>query len=185
MKAAKSVKSSRPPNSRRQSNAEPAKVKMSGKRLHPNNPMNLDYDFEALIAAQPKLKPFVKPNPYGTLSVDFSDPQAVRLLNCALLAHHYGIRNWDIPNGFLCPAVPGRADYLNHLADLLAAGGKIPRGQKVSVLDIGTGANGIYPLVGHQTFGWRFVASDIDPVSLENFSGILVGNQLADHIELR
>ncbi|MGI2260986.1 23S rRNA (adenine(1618)-N(6))-methyltransferase RlmF [Shewanella sp. GXUN23E] len=183
MKAAKPIKSPRPSNKRQ--SKMPAKAKASGKGLHPDNPMGKDYDFAALIAAQPKLKSFVKPNPYGALSVDFSDPQAVRLLNCALLAYHYRIKNWDIPKGFLCPPVPGRADYLHHLAALLAGEGQIPKGQKVSVLDIGTGANGIYPLVGHQTFGWRFVASDIDPVSLANFSSILTDNQLTDKIELR
>ncbi|WP_237578206.1 RlmF-related methyltransferase, partial [Klebsiella pneumoniae] len=41
-------------------------------------------------------------------------------LNKALLAHFYAVKHWDIPDGFLCPPVPGRADYIHHLADLLA-----------------------------------------------------------------
>lgn len=159
--------------------------KVAGKGLHPANPMNKEYDFAALIKAEPTLKPWVRPNPYGNLSVDFADPKAVKTLNAALLAYHYGINSWGIPEGFLCPPVPGRADYIHHLADLLAEGGKTPKGQKVSVLDIGTGANGIYPLVGHKSFGWHFVASDIDPVSLKNFSAILGANKLEGRIELR
>ena len=31
----------------------------------------------------------------------------------------------------------------------------------VSVLDIGTGASCIYPLLGHQVYDWDFVATDI------------------------
>ena len=159
--------------------------KPAGKGLHPFNPMNREYDFDALIKVEPSLKPLVRPNPYGNLSVDFADAKAVKALNAALLGHHYGIKAWDIPEGFLCPPVPGRADYIHHLADLLADGGKIPKGQKVSVLDIGTGANGIYPLVGHKSFGWHFVASDIDPVSLKNFGAIISANELDGRIELR
>jgi 23S rRNA (adenine1618-N6)-methyltransferase len=58
--------------------------------------------------------------PAGEPSVNFADPQAVKMLNKALLAHFYGVAHWDIPEGFLCPPVPGRADYVHHLADLLA-----------------------------------------------------------------
>lgn len=79
------------------------------------------------------------------LSVNFADPLAVKTLNKALLAHFYGVTHWDIPDGFLCPPVPGRADYVHHLADLLADdnGGVVPK--QATVLDIGTGANLIYP----------------------------------------
>ena len=44
----------------------------------------------------------------------------MKALNKALLAHFYAVKHWDIPDGFLCPPVPGRADYVHHLADLLA-----------------------------------------------------------------
>ncbi|MCL2916104.1 23S rRNA (adenine(1618)-N(6))-methyltransferase RlmF [Shewanella corallii] len=178
-------KAGKTPASRRKQVGHTGASKLAGKGLHPYNPMNRGYDFDELIKVEPRLKRFVKPNPYGNLSVDFADPQAVKALNSALLGHHYDIQAWDIPEGFLCPPVPGRADYIHHLADLLADGGKIPKGQKVSVLDIGTGANGIYPLVGHKSFGWHFVASDIDPVSLENFSAIIRANKLDRKIALR
>ncbi|CAJ0998834.1 23S rRNA (adenine(1618)-N(6))-methyltransferase RlmF [Sodalis praecaptivus] len=136
--------------------------------LHPRNRHRGRYDFAALVAACPPLAPFVRPTPGGTPSVDFASPAAVTLLNRALLLHHYGLRHWDIPTGFLCPPVPGRADYLHHLADLLAAGngGSIPRGRRVMLLDIGVGANCIYPIIGHHEYGWRFTGSDIDPPSL-------------------
>lgn len=136
--------------------------------LHPRNRHRGRYDFAALVTACPPLAPFVRPTPGGTPSVDFASPAAVTLLNRALLLHHYGLRHWDIPAGFLCPPVPGRADYLHHLADLLAAGngGNIPRGRRVMLLDIGVGANGIYPIIGHHEYGWRFTGSDIDPPSL-------------------
>jgi 23S rRNA (adenine1618-N6)-methyltransferase len=152
--------------------------------LHPRNRHRNRYDFGELTRACPELAAFVRPNPYGDLSIDFADPDAVRTLNRALLRQAYGIR-WDLPPGFLCPPIPGRADYLHHAADLLAGGGPIPRGEAVRVLDIGTGANCIYPLLGHREYGWRFLGSDIDPAALAWAGRMVQDNGLSGAIELR
>ena len=154
--------------------------------LHPRNMHLGRYDFKRLILASPELAAFVICSPRGDDTVDFSDPAAVRALNRALLADCYGIGAWDIPAQYLCPPIPGRADYLHYAADLLAEGGVIPKGARVRVLDIGTGANCIYPLLGHAIYGWHFVASDIDPVALKNAQRILDANAgYADAIKLR
>ncbi|ADL56162.1 23S rRNA (adenine(1618)-N(6))-methyltransferase RlmF [Gallionella capsiferriformans] len=162
-----------------------AKVRpVSAEKLHPRNPHRGRYDFRQLIAASPELAVFVSINPYGDESIDFADPAAVRALNRALLIQYYDIQGWDIPAHYLCPPIPGRADYLHYLADLLAEGGVVPSG--VRVLDIGTGANCIYPLVGQRTFGWQFVGSDIEPAALANAQRILDANpDLSGAIELR
>ena len=143
------------------------------KTLHPRNAHLHGYDFPALINALPKLKTFVRPTAYGALSIDFADPQAVKMLNTALLKHHYGIEFWDIPAGALCPPIPGRVDYLHYVADLLAEGDKSCAMDNVRVLDIGTGANGIYPILGSQVYGWQFVATDINVDSLSNVQRII------------
>ena len=155
--------------------------------LHPRNRHRGRYDFGALALASPELGPFVRPNPYGDASVDFADPRAVRALNRALLRHAYGVA-WELPDGPLCPPIPGRADYLHHAADLLAAGdgGRIPRGPAVRVLDIGVGASCIYPILGHSEYGWSFLGSDIDPAALAWAGRILAANPaLAAAVELR
>ena len=155
------------------------------KGLHPRNVHCGRYDFEKLINSTPALKPFVKPNPYGTLSIDFNDAKAVKMLNLALLRLHYNIEFWDIPDGYLCPPIPGRVDYIHYLADLLKAP-HLKRDHQVRVLDIGTGANGIYPLVGINTYGWQFVASDIDQASLKNVAKLIDANtSLANNLQLR
>ncbi|WP_306599328.1 23S rRNA (adenine(1618)-N(6))-methyltransferase RlmF [Geothrix sp. 21YS21S-2] len=154
--------------------------------LHPRNRHRERYDIPALVEACPELSPFLRPNPLGEPTIDFADPAAVRTLNRALLASAYGIRGWDLPGGFLCPPVPGRADYLHHLADLLATGGSPPRGPGVRILDVGVGANAIYPLVGHREYGWTFLGTDIDPAALASARAILAANPgLEDAIELR
>lgn len=156
--------------------------------LHPRNRHQGRYDFPALIAGSPELAAYVILNPYGKRSIDFADPQAVKVFNRALLRHYYGIRHWDIPPGYLCPPIPGRADYLHGLADLLgedAGATGIPRGPGVRVLDIGVGANCIYPLIGHCDYGWRFVGADIDPQALDAARALVAANGLGDAIALR
>jgi 23S rRNA (adenine1618-N6)-methyltransferase len=157
-------------------------------RLHPRNKHRERYDFPLLIEACPELAPFVSLNRFGDVSIDFFDPTAVKMLNKALLQHYYGIENWTIPADYLCPPIPGRADYLHHIADVLCTKnfGKIPLGKEISVLDIGIGANGVYPLIGTNVYNWSFVGSDIDPIAMESVRGILKSNpHLIDCIELR
>ena len=142
------------------------------KTLHTNNVHNNGYDFAALIKSLPALKIFVKPNKYGNESIDFADPHAVKTLNQALLKYHYGIVGWDIPQGFLCPPIPGRVDYIHYITDLLNA----DNNSSINLLDIGTGANGIYALLACKIYGWQCTASDIDPISLENVAKIVSKN---------
>jgi 23S rRNA (adenine1618-N6)-methyltransferase len=144
--------------------------------LHPRNPHQGRYDLTALTEAVPELASYVRPNPSGEPTIDFSDPAAVLCLNQALLAQTYKVKHWMIPAGYLCPPIPGRADYIHYAADLLAESGEVPTGKDVRVLDIGTGANCIYPIIGSQSYGWRFVATDIDPVSVKTARLIVESN---------
>jgi 23S rRNA (adenine1618-N6)-methyltransferase len=155
--------------------------------LHLRNKHRSRYDFDVLIQVNSKLREFVKLNAYNDVSIDFANPQAVKALNLALLKQFYNITEWDIPAEYLCPPIPGRADYLHYLADLLAStnNGVIPQGEIIRALDIGVGANIIYPLIGNREYGWHFVGADIDPVSIDNGLGILEANSLLSAIELR
>ena len=154
---------------------------MSAAKHHPRNPHQGRYDFEALVATCADLAGFLQPNKVGEISVDFADPAAVLCLNRALLAQHYGVAQWGLPEGYLCPAVPGRADYVLHLADLLGQ-----RPQAIRALDIGTGASCVYPIIASRGSGWRVVGTDIDPVSIKTAKAIVDSNPgLANGIQLR
>ena len=144
--------------------------------FHPRNRHRGRYDFAALIACHPALAPFVQLNPYGNESVDFADPDAVKVLNQALLHFHYQIEHWAIPEGFLCPPVPGRADYIHHLADLLAEDHQRVVPRDLNVLDIGCGANCIYPLIGFREYGWRFTGSESNEQAMKSASAIIAAN---------
>lgn len=157
-------------------------------KLHPRNKHNKRYDFEILIKSFPKLKKFVRANQYGDDSIDFSNPNGVKALNSALLKHYYDIDFWEIPKGHLCSPIPGRADYIHYIADLLAEGNKeeIPTGNKIKCLDIGVGANCIYPIIGISEYGWSFIGSDISETSINSAKAIATKNlELKDKIDLR
>lgn len=157
-------------------------------QLHPRNKNRGLYDLNALVVAVPQLADFIKPNKFGNDSVDFSNPVAVKLLNKALLNHYYGIQNWDFPDKNLCPPIPGRADYIHYLADLLAESnnGTLPLGNKITCLDVGTGASCIYPILGVTEYNWNFIASDIAVASIESAKGIVDTNSIVkDKIECR
>ncbi len=169
--------------------AQPAKAVEPREKasLHPRNRHQGRYDFPALIKSTPELAKFVIINPYGKESIDFASPDAVRVFNRALLKSFYGIAHWDIPADYLCPPVPGRADYVHFLADLLASGneGVIPRGAAVRVLDVGMGANCVYPLIGYSDYRWHFLGSEIDATALASAKTIVQSNGLNKVIQLR
>ena len=154
-------------------------IKTNKKSLHPRNLHNARYDFKTLIQSEPLLKEFVKPNKYGDLSIDFANSQAVVALNKSLLSYFYGIEKWSIPSNYLCPPIPGRADYIHHIADLLAISntGKIPVGNNIKGLDIGMCANCIYPIIGASVYYWCFLGSDIDKISIKNAHDIINQNE--------
>lgn len=153
--------------------------KLKGKDgLHARNQHKGRYDFVALAQALPELSAHIIKNPMGESSIDFSNPVAVKMLNKSLLAHHYGVKHWDIPEGYLCPPIPGRADYIHRVADLIndELDGAEFNHKTVTALDIGMGANCIYPIIGVSEYGWRFVASDVDPLSIKMASFIASTN---------
>ena len=156
--------------------------------LHSRNQHRNGYDFEVLSESAPALQHYLVQNKRGQTSINFHDAAAVKCLNQALLLHHYKLDYWDIPHPYLCPAVPGRADYLHHLADLMAQenGGRWPKGSKIRCLDIGTGANLVYPIIGTYEYGWSFVGTDIDDKAIETARTIWEKNaRLKQTTELR
>jgi len=160
--------------------SDPKQSTATKQNLHPRNAHRQGYDFKQLIKSTPGLRPFVKVNEYGVESINFSDADAVKMLNKSLLKQYYNADGWDIPEGYLCPPVPGRADYIHYIADLLSENnnGNIPTGKKIKILDIGMGANCIYPVIGSSVYGWQFVGTDIDPIAIRSAKDILAANPL-------
>ncbi|MGJ8593168.1 MAG: 23S rRNA (adenine(1618)-N(6))-methyltransferase RlmF [Aquaticitalea sp.] len=150
--------------------------------MHRNNLHNDKYDFDVLTKNSEELSQFVFTNEYQTQTIDFSNPKAVKALNKALLLTHYKIDYWEFPDENLCPPIPSRADYLHHLNDLLRRSNV---NKDCKILDVGTGATCIYPLLGNAIHNWSFVGTDIDSHSLNTARTIIEKNGLNNQIELR
>ena len=150
------------------------------KTLHLRNRNRHSYDMPALTIAIPELKNHIKPSKSGSASINFADPKAVKLLNKALLKHYYGITYWEFPNTNLCPPIPGRADYIHYMADLLGESNfnTVPIGAQITFLDIGLGASCIYPILGSIEYGWQCIGSDIDPKTIACAEAIVNANAL-------
>jgi len=157
------------------------KAKSTRSKLHPRNQHKNGYDFNLLTSQTPSLTAFLITTPAGNQSIDFSNNLAVKTLNQALLKSHYNINFWDIPEHNLCPPIPGRVDYIHYLADLLSEDNQqvIPTGRQIKVLDIGTGANLVYPLTGNSEYQWHFTGSDIDSAAIK------IAKQLAQFNNLK
>ncbi|HEB27759.1 MAG TPA: 23S rRNA (adenine(1618)-N(6))-methyltransferase RlmF [Porticoccus sp.] len=156
-------------------------------KLHPRNQHREGYNFARLVKQSPELEAFTHLSVAGQTTIDFQDEQAVRALNGALLRTHYKITFWDTPAGYLCPPIPGRVDYIHHLADLLASDNNqvVPHGRNIKVLDIGTGANLVYPLIGQSEYGWHFTGVDIDPTAIKVAQHISQCNKLKITLKLQ
>ncbi|NDW21661.1 23S rRNA (adenine(1618)-N(6))-methyltransferase RlmF [Alteromonas hispanica] len=155
--------------------------------MHPRNYHKDGYPMAALCESYPALRPHIINAKSGKKSIDFANPDAVVALNGALLAHYYNVERWQLPKGYLCPPIPGRADYIHGIADLLAESAvdvrsnekaEAVKGAHIKGLDVGVGANAIYPIIGSQVYGWSFVGSDIDKNSCDNALKIVKSNKV-------
>ena len=155
---------------------------------HPRNLHQGSYPLSELVASYPELQQYLLTKPDATKTIDFANPNAVKTLNGALLAHYYQVKYWDIPAGYLCPPIPGRADYVHYLADLLVNEKPVGEPTKIAIkgLDIGTGANLIYPIIARRSYGWKMVGTDIDAISIKSANTIIDSNNvLAGKIKIR
>lgn len=144
---------------------------------------------EALSKAYPPLTPhIIDCNKTNRPTIAFSDHAAVLALNTALLVADYDLSpDWAtlLPKESLVPPIPGRADYIHHIADLLAnEDGVPPSGQHVKGLDVGVGASCVYPLLGHASYGWSFIGSDVASQSIQVAKSIVNSNKLEGFIEI-
>jgi len=155
-------------------------------KLHPRNKHSGRYDFDELKKNSPELSKYLILNDFGNETISFFDPLAVKALNKALLMQYYSIEYWDIPEGYLCPPIPGRADHIHTAADILIKYGIEKAGNKINVLDIGVGANCIYPIIGNHEYRWRFTGTDVDKNAIKSAQKIIDSNkELKENITLR
>lgn len=136
-------------------------------------------DFRRLAREDGAFASFIKDD--GKL--DFNDPAAMVQLTKTLLMADFGLKI-ELPGDRLCPPVPNRHNYILWLKGLMDTTSYEPPGRKLWGIDIGTGASCIYPLLGAAQRPWHFVATDIDPKSLEYARKNVRLNRLEDRIQV-
>ncbi|WP_127716243.1 23S rRNA (adenine(1618)-N(6))-methyltransferase RlmF [Halobacteriovorax sp. HLS] len=148
------------------------------KKLHPNNIHNTKYNLAELAKVSSGLEKYIKIGNNSNSTIDFDNPKALIELNKALLLKYYGLTSWELPDGHLCPAIPGRANYIHYLNDLIEENKSTDNSSKkvIKVLDIGTGAGCIYPILGHAIYGWKFVATDISSNAINSCKKVIREN---------
>lgn len=154
--------------------------------MHPQNPYYNRYDLKRLAKHYVALQKYIVLNPSGEETIDFSSSSAVYALNKAMLLADFKLEDYHLPTGYLIPPIPGRLDYLLHILDFLSEKFNIAVDSELRGLDIGTGANGIYCILGAQYFNWTMVGTESDAKAVE----IAIANRqltkaLQDKVEIR
>jgi len=147
-----------------------------------------DYDYQELAKLEPRLKPVLTEQGADEAkhkyTLNWKEKGQAYYLNKAILQFDYGITHYDLPEEEgLVPAVPSRREYIYWIRDLFEQKESVDKPLKG--LDIGVGANCIYPILGNKEFGWSFVGSDISKESIDIAQGIIDNNSLNDHITLK
>jgi 23S rRNA (adenine1618-N6)-methyltransferase len=130
--------------------------------MHAQNPYVDRYDLKRLVKHNPELKTHIILNPSKEDTIDFSDSASVYELNRAMLLADFNLDRFELPMGYLIPPVPGRLEYLLHIREFLTNQFNSDQNTKLRGLDIGSGANGIYCILGAQYFNWNMVGSECD-----------------------
>ena len=152
-------------------------------------------DFVRLARLYPAFAPFVQSTGSGRrATVDFHNPAAITALTRILLLHDFQL-TFELPPQHLCPPVPQRLAVLYWVDDILseqrqqqhwpyqspaATSAPARRG-----IDVGCGASVIFPLLAVRSFGWQFVATEVDPAAITAAAHNIAVNQLQHAIQLR
>ncbi|KAJ2000866.1 hypothetical protein H4R26_004412 [Coemansia thaxteri] len=137
--------------------------------------------YRVLAESFADLKQYLIPESSSRSTIDFKNPDAVRVLNQAILAVHFDLCV-ILPPGNLCPTVANRLNYIKWLSTNVLL--DLPPGP-LSGLDVGTGASCIYPLLGVRYLPQSsFVGTDISKESVSVAIQNVTLSELHDRIDV-
>mmetsp|Transcript_2069 Transcript_2069/g.8157 ORF Transcript_2069/g.8157 Transcript_2069/m.8157 type:complete len:393 (-) Transcript_2069:1443-2621(-) len=141
-------------------------------------------DFGELASRHPELRKHMQFSESGFAHLNLRSVDAQIQLAKTLLKEDFHLE-WDLPEGHLCPAIPSRIDYLLWAEDIYKA--SMPTEVSNCVVDVGTGASCIYPLLGCRVLdqSYRFIAIDNDCQALTSASENVSRNSLQARILVR
>ncbi|KZS95456.1 hypothetical protein SISNIDRAFT_452063 [Sistotremastrum niveocremeum HHB9708] len=142
--------------------------------MHPRNPYSKPLDFLALASGFPLLNKFLLQTSERQYVIDFKDSDAQRCLTRALLKRDFEIE-LKLHEDRLCPPVHiFRSEKVDNTVE-----------EPFVLIDIGTGASSIYPLLGCSIEpSWNFIGTDVDATSLDWASTNVSANRLSHRVSL-
>ena len=144
-------------------------------------------DFLTLIKEFPELKKYIlKQNEDNEeeFQFDWSNNELSLLMDKSILNYYFNIKYYDIPKGFLIPPIPSRINYINLINSIITKLIKDIDIKNIIGIDIGTGANIIYPILGYSIYKWKFICTEINKEAYNNAKLILQKNNLENNINI-
>nr|XP_018999717.1 uncharacterized protein I203_07602 [Kwoniella mangroviensis CBS 8507]OCF63178.1 hypothetical protein I203_07602 [Kwoniella mangroviensis CBS 8507] len=147
--------------------------------MHRGNPyLSKKPDFARLASRFPDFAQYVTVFEEGFASIDFQDPSALRSLTKCLLKEDWDL-DVDLREDRLCPTITNRLDYLLYVLDLEPYLPSSSSSKPIRVLDTGTGATAIYPILLHRLRpNAKITATELDQVSHEHSLSVLTQNSI-------
>ena len=144
-------------------------------------------DFLTLTKEFPELKKYIlKQNEDNEeeFQFDWSNNELSLLMDKSILNYYFNIKYYYIPKGFLIPPIPSRINYINLINSIIAKLIKDIDIKNIIGIDIGTGANIIYPILGYSIYKWKFICTEINKEAYNNAKLILQKNNLENNINI-
>ena len=144
-------------------------------------------DFLTLIKEFPELKKYIlKQNEDNEeeFQFDWSNNELSLLMDKSILNYYFDIKYYDIPKGFLIPPIPSRINYINLINSIITKLINDIDIKNIIGIDIGTGANIIYPILGYSIYKWKFICTEINKEAYNNAKLILQKNNLENNINI-
>lgn len=157
-------------------------VRMSVKQyIHPRNKYKRPSDYKRLAVMYPEFREIAVMDFAGKVRIDFRDRRSLHVLTETLLKHDFDL-HVSIPADKLNPAIPLRLNYILWMEDLMTHS-KLEM-ERVTGIDVGTGAVCIYALLLAKIYKCRVIGTEVDKESVEHARECARRNKLQDLIEI-
>lgn len=149
--------------------------------IHPRNKYKRPPDYKQLAVIYPEFREIAIMDCTGRVRIDFKERRSLHVLTETLLKHDFDL-HVNIPTDNLNPAIPLRLNYILWVEDLMTHS-KLEM-DKVTGIDIGTGAICIYALLLAKIYKCQMIGTEMDKGSVKYAQKCIRRNELQDLIEI-
>ncbi|XP_011646547.1 U6 small nuclear RNA (adenine-(43)-N(6))-methyltransferase [Pogonomyrmex barbatus] len=151
------------------------------KYIHPRNKYKRPPDYKKLAILYPEFREIAIMDFSGKMRIDFKERKSLHVLTETLLKHDFDL-HVNIPPDNLNPAIPLRLNYILWIEDLMMHS-KLQM-DKVTGIDIGTGAVCIYALLLAKIYKCQMIGTEVNKDSVKHAQECVRRNKLQNLIEI-